>query len=287
MVPFGIRGAAKTLFFAAGLAALLLLCRPGAVGAASEPAPGPGGDIRAQAGEAPSGQETAVEPASSREEPGKAYYLGSYRPGEQYMAGGIADPIEPWNRLMFAFNDRFYFWLVKPAAQGYNFVVPKAVRVRVNNFFDNLAAPIRFANALLQLKFEAAGVELARFLLNSTAGMAGLFDVASERLDLRSSDEDLGQTLGHYGIGQGIYIVWPILGPSSLRDSVGMAGDQFLYPVNYLEDKKAVLGVRAYEYLNRASLRIGDYEDLKESAIDPYVSVRNAYFQYRESQTTK
>lgn len=287
MAPVGIKAALANTLLAAGLSGLVLLFNPGAVWAAPETPMSHGGANFAQAGEQPPGGETAVKAVPREEEPGEDYYLKSYRPGEQYMAEGIADPIEPWNRLMFAFNDRFYFWLVKPAAQGYNFVVPRVVRVRVNNFFNNLASPIRFANALLQLKFEAAGVELARFLLNSTGGMAGLFDIASERLDLRSSGEDLGQTLGRYGIGQGFYIVWPVLGPSSLRDSVGTVGDEFLYPVNYLEDKKAVLGVRSYEYLNRASLRIGDYEDLKESAIDPYISVRNAYFQYRESQTAK
>jgi len=93
---------------------------------------------------------------------------------------------------------------------------------------------------------------------------------------------DLGQTLGVYGVGQGFYIVWPILGPSSARDSVDIAGNYFLYPVNYISPWYAWLGVRGYEEVNDTSLRIGDYEFLKEAAIDPYVALRDAYIQYRQ-----
>lgn len=196
----------------------------------------------------------------------------------------IADPLEPWNRIVFSFNDRLYFWLIKPLAQGYNVVVPEWGRVRVRNIFQNITMPVRFVNSLLQLKIKTAGIELARFLMNSTLGLGGMFDVAAQNPDLKGSDEDLDQTLGVYGIGDGLFIVWPVLGPSSLRDSAGLVGDSFLNPVNYLTPIEAVFAVRSYEYVNATSLEIGEYEDLKESAVDPYISVRDAYTEHRRSK---
>jgi phospholipid-binding lipoprotein MlaA len=103
-------------------------------------------------------------------------------------------------------------------------------------------------------------------------------------LNIPKRDADLGQTLGVYGVGQGLYVVWPVLGPSSARDSVGIVGDFFLYPVSYITPWYAWLGVRGYEEINDASLRIGDYESLKEAAIDPYVALRDAYDQYRQKK---
>jgi phospholipid-binding lipoprotein MlaA len=204
--------------------------------------------------------------------------------GFEEEAGGIADPLEPWNRLMFGFNDRFYFWLLKPVAQGYGFIVPEQVRIGMRNAFQNIAMPIRFVNCLLQFKVKRAGNELIRFLLNSTLGIGGLFDPAERNLGLKMSEEDTGQTLGFYGFGNGFYIVWPVLGPSSLRDSVGLVGDYFLHPITYIDEEEWRWGLYAFSYLNRASLRIGEYEDFKEAAIDPYVSLRDAYYQYRQNK---
>ncbi len=196
-------------------------------------------------------------------------------------AATVADPLEPVNRALFAFNDKAYFWVMKPVAQGYRAVVPQDVRVSVRNFFSNLGTPARFANNLLQGKLKGAGTELLRFVLNSTVGMAGLFDPAETGYHIRKRDEDLGQTLGRYGLGQGFYIVWPILGPSTGRDTVGLAGDAFLDPVNYLSDPWAAAGVKAFKSENEVSLSIGDYEDLKKSSLDPYAAVRDAYLQNR------
>jgi phospholipid-binding lipoprotein MlaA len=117
--------------------------------------------------------------------------------------------------------------------------------------------------------------------VNSVLGIGGLFDVAERNLHIKRSDEDLGQTLGYYQMGNLFYIVWPILGPSSARDTIGLVGDYFLDPVNYIEDWKVQWGLHAYDYMNRASLRIGDYEDMKRAAVDPYISLRDAYYQYR------
>jgi phospholipid-binding lipoprotein MlaA len=196
--------------------------------------------------------------------------------------GEIADPLEPFNRAMYHFNDKLYFWVLKPVAQGYGKAVPEAARVGVSNFFANLAFPIRFVNCLLQANFEGAAAELGRFAVNTLWGVGGLLDPASSKdINLSKQDEDFGQTLGSYGLGQGIFITWPLFGPSSLRDTVGQVGDGFLTPTAYLGPWYAGAGIRVYDRVNDTSLKIGDYESLKEAAIDPYVAIRDAYVQYR------
>jgi phospholipid-binding lipoprotein MlaA len=205
--------------------------------------------------------------------------------GEEEEITAIPDPLEPFNRAMFLFNDKLYFWVLKPVAQGYNQVVPEPARVGVQNFFSNLRMPVRFVSSLLQGDIQGAVTQLGRFLVNTIWGVGGLLDPSSsEQLNIPKQDADLGQTLGIYGVGPGFYLVWPILGPSSARDSVGLAGDYFLYPVSYINPWYDWLAVRSYEELNDASLSIGDYESLKEAAIDPYVAVRNAYHQYRQKK---
>jgi phospholipid-binding lipoprotein MlaA len=201
--------------------------------------------------------------------------------GEFAEGKTVPDPLEPWNRLVFTFNDRLYFWVMKPAAKGYNAVVPEAVRTSVSNFFKNLTTPVRFVNALLQGKIQSAGIELARFGINTIYGLAGLLDTAKKHFNLESHEKDTGLTLGFYGIGEGIYIIWPFLGPSSLRDTIGTVGDGFLSPVNYINPAEDAVAINSYEYFNGASLHIGDYEDLKESAIDPYIAVKDSYVQHR------
>jgi len=200
----------------------------------------------------------------------------------------IADPLRPWNKAMYHFNDKFYFWVLKPVTQVYKYVAPEPLRIMCSNFFDNLRAPGRFVNNLLQWKTKAAGNEFVRFAFNSTAGLGGLADAAKELLYIQKSPADFGQTLGRYGIGQGFYLVWPILGPSSPRDTVGMVGDYFLYPLSYIDIPFVYsAGIYGLETVNKTSFRIGDYEALKEAAIDPYVSLRNAYFQNRKKEVGK
>ena len=197
----------------------------------------------------------------------------------------IADPLEGYNRVMFQFNDKLYFWVLKPVAQGYREIVPEAPRVSVNNFFTNLAFPIRFLNNLLQADFSGAVAEAGRFVVNTVWGIGGLMDPASSKqLDIPKHDPDLGQTLGMYGVGQGFYFIWPFLGPSSARDSLQIVSDYFLYPVSYINPWYASTGTRVYQEVNRTSLTIGDYESLKEAAIDPYVALRDAYAQYRQKK---
>lgn len=193
----------------------------------------------------------------------------------------VADPIEPFNRAMFVFNDKAYYWVVKPVAKGYNYVVNEDIRVSVRNFFSNLATPARVANNLLQGEIRAVGNELLRFFINSTTGILGLFDTARDNWGIRKIDTDLGLTLGKYGLGHGMYIVLPVLGPTSIRDGLGSFGDSFLDPVGYAEPWEANLGLRAYRTENDISLRLGMYEELTGAAVDPYIAVRDAYIQNR------
>jgi phospholipid-binding lipoprotein MlaA len=193
----------------------------------------------------------------------------------------VSDPIAPFNRAMFHFNDKFYFWILKPLTQGYKFLVPTPFRIVVKNFFYNLITPVRLVNCLLQGKFHSAGTEFSRFFVNSTAGVLGLGDPADNYPQLKAKDEDLGQTLGTYGIGNGFYIVWPFLGPSTLRDTVGMAGDLFLNPVAYVQPAEAAFEITAIQKVNNTSFHIGDYEAIKEASIDPYSAIRDAYIQNR------
>jgi phospholipid-binding lipoprotein MlaA len=197
----------------------------------------------------------------------------------------IADPLEPFNRAMYHFNDKLYFWVLKPVAQGYRKVVPEGARVSVSNFFSNITFPIRFVNCLLQANFDGAATEFARFTVNTIWGIGGLFDPASRKdINLPKQDEDFGQSLGVYGLGQGFYINWPILGPSSPRDTVGLVGDLFLHPFSYLDPWEISVGTKSYDKVNDTSLKIGDYEALKGAAIDPYVAIRDAYVQYRQKK---
>ena len=199
----------------------------------------------------------------------------------------VADPIESVNRAIFVFNDRLYFWLLKPVARGYGFIVPEFLRIGIRNAFENIAMPVRLVNNLLQGKVKGAGRELARFTINSTIGIAGLFDTAKDDWKIAASGEDLGQTLGTYGLGHGVYVVLPFFGPSSVRDAAGLGGDLFLHPFWYLVDFRTGVEIRAGKAVNDTSLRIGEYEDIKAAAIDPYLAVRDGYIQYREGQVAR
>jgi phospholipid-binding lipoprotein MlaA len=137
---------------------------------------------------------------------------------------------------------------------------------------------------MLQGKSEAMGAEIARFMLNTTVGVLGFGNPAQRDPRLSVPAEDLGQTLAVWGIGDGPYIVWPVLGPSTLRDSVGDFGDGYLNPVSYVDPLELQVGVRAYDTINETSFRMGDYESLKESAIIPYDALRDAYLQNRKKK---
>jgi len=199
----------------------------------------------------------------------------------------IADPLEPFNRLMYGVNDILYFWVAEPVAKTYEGVIPKPVRIGIRNFFNNLTTPVRLVNCLLQGKGEEAGTELDRFLINTTAGVLGFGDPALDKHGIEPAAEDLGQTLAVHGLDNGFYLVLPLLGPSTLRDAAGRVGDLFLNPVFYVEPTEAALGISAGGYVNEGSFYIGEYEAFKSAAIDPYIAMRNAYIQYRNKQIQK
>lgn len=198
----------------------------------------------------------------------------------------INDPLEPLNRVFFQFNDKLYTYVMKPTAKAWRFVLPQPLRASLWSAFHNFLAPVRIVNDLLQGQFAASGVELSRFVLNTTVGVGGLGDPAQYVFHLETSDEDLGQTLGHYGVGEGFYICWPFLGPSNLRDTVGLVGDTFLDPVSYLtsSDRKALLAVHTVRRVNYISLNLGEYEQFKEAAFDPYTAMKEFYTKNRRQK---
>ena len=207
-------------------------------------------------------------------------------PGAEALeAETIPDPLEPVNRAFFKFNDKLYFWVLKPVASGYKAIIPQGPRVGIRNFFSNVSTPIRLVNCLLQARFECGGTEALRFLVNTTFGVIGFLDAAKTELHMEKEENDLGTTFGVWGIGSVFYINLPILGPSSLRDGVGYVGDIFLDPTTYLITSVPInLGVKAYYLVNEASLTIGEYEDFKAAALDPYIALKDAYHQYRQNR---
>lgn len=197
----------------------------------------------------------------------------------------ISDPLEPWNRFWFGFNDIFYLHVARPLYTGYEFLTPSEFRTGLKNFLANILFPIRFVNALLQGKLMEAGVEFSRFMLNTTGGFGGFIDLAKGAkviVPVDPSGEDFGQTLGVWGIGQGFYVVWPLIGPSSARDSVGLAGDYFLSPTFYLPTWTQSFIVTGTLRFNSVGDILSLYEDMDKSAVDPYVAMREAYATYRQ-----
>jgi phospholipid-binding lipoprotein MlaA len=204
------------------------------------------------------------------------------------VAPTVRDPLEQWNRVVFRFNDAAIEYAARPAYKGYVYVTPDFMRTGIKNFFHNAAFPVRFVNNLLQGRGRAAGVEMSRFVLNTTAGLGGFFDVARRhRPIVPVEDEDMGQTFGIWGFGEGFYIVWPLLGPSTLRDSAGLAGDYFLTPVSYLRPWELGVGLSAVDVFNDLDSVLDLYDNLRRSAIEPYSSVRDAYVQYRRARIAK
>jgi phospholipid-binding lipoprotein MlaA len=194
--------------------------------------------------------------------------------------GDPRDPIEPFNRSMQKFNDTLDTYVMKPIAQGYQWVTPEFVDQGVSNFFTNLGSIAVTANDLLQFKFKHGGQDAARLVVNTTVGLGGLIDVAS-RLGLEKREEDFGQTLAVWGLPDGPYLVLPFLGPMTPRDAVGNVVDGFLNPISYtiLPARVGLYGLRTVD-LRADNLKAT--EVLDEAALDRYSFIRNAYFQRRE-----
>lgn len=190
------------------------------------------------------------------------------------------DPWEPYNVRMFEFNRGFDRYVLKPVAQGYNFIVPNPLQRGFRNAADNLDVVRKVVNNTAQGKFLGAGKELSRFVINSTIGLAGLFDVAKE-MGIEPSDQDTGITLGFYGVGPGPYLIVPILPPLNVRDGIGLAADSLMNPLVWLTPFYVPLGITVHETINNRSLNLETIEKLEESSIDFYGAVRNAYLETR------
>ncbi len=195
------------------------------------------------------------------------------------------DPLEPMNRVFFEFNDKLYYWVLNPLNKVYSAVLPQDVRFSVGNFINNFAAPVRLINTLLQLKLNDAGAVLARFVINSTLGVYGFGDVAWRELGIKPREGDFGQTLGYWGVGEGVYLCLPVIGPSNIRDTVGFVTDSYSHPmVFFVDDFLVSAGYYSLERVNVLSLNPDAYEDLKKYSLDPYVSMRQVYLDYRRKK---
>ena len=192
------------------------------------------------------------------------------------------DPFESFNEKMFWFNrevlDRY---VLKPIATGWDFLLPDPVQRGVHNFFDNLAVVRRVVNNSLQLKFNGAATELARFTINSTVGVVGFFDVAKDAFGIEQKDEDTGQTFGVWGAGPGPYLVLPFLPPLTIRDGIGYAFDVAMTPYTYFIPWWGSVAGTATSTVNERSLNLDRFERVAESTVDLYGAVRNAYLQRR------
>ncbi|MEA2059153.1 MAG: VacJ family lipoprotein [Thermodesulfobacteriota bacterium] len=199
----------------------------------------------------------------------------------------IPDPLYWFNHGMYTFNDKLYYWFLKPLAKGYETVAPAGFRQCVHSFFYNILFPVRFVNNVIQGKIKGAGSELGIFLINTTAGPLGLSKPAQTVFNMKNSREDLGQTLGAWKIGEGCYLVLPFFGPSTLRDFLGLAGDSFLSPIHYVDSTLLAAGIRSFDAVNTLSLNPGKYEALKQSSFDPYDAFKNAYIQSRRLKVSE
>lgn len=197
------------------------------------------------------------------------------------------DSLEGWNRGTQSFNDTLDDNILKPVARGYQKITPQPVDESITNFFSNINDIGITVNDLLQLKLLQSGMDLSRFLINTTVGVAGFFDVA-QKIDLPKHNEDFGQTLGFWGVPSGSYLVLPFFGPSSPRDTVGLVGDALLNPLTYVSVfggaavNAATAGSKVLDVTDTRSDMLSSEKVLDEAAVDRYDFIKNAYQQRRQ-----
>jgi phospholipid-binding lipoprotein MlaA len=204
----------------------------------------------------------------------------------------IADPAEPVNRGTFWLNHQLYNYVLRPVSKAYEFVLPSPARRAIHNVFENVEYPVRVVNHVLQFELKRADLETRKFVVNSVAGVGGILRVSDRIPELANiPSADTGQTFAKWGIGHGAYVVLPVLGPRSVRDTVGMAGDYALNPVSWLSyggvsgaTALAVSGPSAARNMNE---KINLYDAATQNAIDPYIAVRTGYIQYREQAASR
>jgi len=207
-------------------------------------------------------------------------------PGESTQV--YSDPWAPFNEKMFSFNLKLDHYVLHPVAKGYAAVAPVIVRESVGRFFNNVNFIPRVANNLFQLRFPQAGDELLRFGINTTLGIAGVFDPADRWFGIKPNPNDLGLTFGHYGISPGPYLVLPFLGPFTVRDAIGSAGDQAMWPLPYFVPWYVSIptdaGKGVIEAVNYRSLHLDLFEDVDRYAVDLYGAVEDGYMQKRAAE---
>lgn len=228
---------------------------------------------------APLSQNPAAQSAANAQTP----------PGENNQV--YSDPLSGFNEPMFTFNLKLDDWVLRPVASGYASVLPQPARESVGRFFDNVRVIPRFANNLFQLKLAEAGGEVARFGINSTVGVAGLFDPADSWFGLKEHPNDFGLTIRYYGVPTGPYVMLPFFGPSTVGDTVGLVADGAMDPLSYLVPWWITLvvntGQRAVEAVNYRSLHLNQFEEADRYAIDLYGAVQDAYLQTRAHEVKK
>ena len=192
------------------------------------------------------------------------------------------DRFERYNRAVYRFNDGLDRTLIRPVARSYVKVTPAPVRAGIGNFFENLSYTTTIPNDLLQLKLKPFATDTLRLLVNSTAGIGGLFDVATP-IGIPTGNEDFGQTLGHWGVPTGSYFVMPFLGPSTVRDTGSFMVDQYTSPLQYAKSSSVQYGVTGLDLIHHRAEML-PLQDTIDNAFDPYVFVRSAYLQRREYQ---
>lgn len=211
---------------------------------------------------------------------------------EYSQVSSIPDPAEPLNRGTFWLNHQLYNYLLRPFSKAYDFILPSPARKVIHNVFDNVEYPVRVVNHALQLEFKRADLETRKFVVNSVAGLGGILRVSDRIPELANiPTADTGQTFAKWGIGHGAYVVLPVLGPRSMRDVVGMAGDYALNPVSWLSyggvTGATALAISGPSAARNMNTRINLYDAATQNAIDPYIAVRTGYIQYREQAASK
>lgn len=189
------------------------------------------------------------------------------------------DPLMPMNRFIFGFNDVVTRYALIPLGKGYARVVPEAVDRRVDNFFKNAASPVYAVNHLLQAEPRKTGVNLVRFGINTTVGLLGLFDPAEAWFGLERSPSDFAETLAHYDVGYGTYLVLPFFGPSDLRNAAARGVDYFLHPIPYVLDNPESFMIMSFGFFQEFAQNAENYEKLMQESEDPYLFMRNLHLQ--------
>jgi len=222
----------------------------------------------------------------SKPERGEVSALGADFFEEDLLDGGgeVYDPLEKVNRVIFAFNDKLYVWVLHPVNNGYRWLMPDFAETGLSHFYTNLRAPVRVVNSLLQGDVQGGLDETGVFLCNTIFGLGGLIQLEAGQAE---HQEDLGQTLGKWGIGSGPYLVLPVIGPSSLRHAVGRVGDSYAFPPTYIDDTGARVAVIALERVNDLEVILGRYDTLIAASIEPYEALRQVYSEFRRKQVAE